>query len=975
MSTATSEWVFRKRDYDLERKKLKTECASTSEHPLRGTVVMSVTGSNVRGNNTKQTALAAKSKTMTDPLSIISASDSFDGTDPLSMLAHNEDPIVPATTLSRRKNDKNIFGDAEGYIDQTFEPWADKKADILARYTTSEKLTISTSFLSDNDKEKLTIKQQVTATDKVKTRLEQLDDFEEGSVKEMLNLSQAEYVNRIEQLNSTLLSAWGADQRVKSLKIAIQCAKLIGDISVLQFYPSQFVLITDILDNFGRLVFERIRDKSITYSPASNVPKTLPENFTPEEVPETAKETCRNWFYKVSSIRELIPRLYVEMAILKCYSFLTTGEYSQALVRLAHQIRGIADPLVAVYARCYLCRVGIHVAPQVRDHLNPCWFDYLSTYNQIKDSSIQDRLAKQSIAMPSYVQLFSPALDWLLQCIAYKASESTLTKILEKCKSCNSALIMNSVMSAFDPKYIASRAIDFIDLIKESEDSGLPKYLLYKSLGVTLSLEDPPEESRLTILNDVWKAVMKMKNPVEYMSCAEIWIEYPVKFFTVKEVNTLLGNIIKHMSPDRAFENHYFQLLSIISKVLTSSTVDFNTIFMMDNFLPFLDMFQKESLKVEACKEIMIAYNKTATELSDTVIINALKTICKTLHDSISAISLQDERRSIAKLVSSFLLSVSFGKDFEQLLNFFVDARAAFSNIDEILIMLVHNVNLLAVKTKLIVKGNHTRKTSAFIRACMAFSFITIPSMSDIFIRLKLYLLCGQTALSNQAVGQADAFFKAAVTLLADVPKQINIDSKMRSSEQYFVEYINNLMSTLLIVPDNPEQGVVYLLYGLLNVLQDYIWDDDSDSKVKIFLNAVCLLSAFCQESYVYQVYKVDSNDKLYGAGQKFIAEIEKVINRLIPQIFELLKEIGANNLKKQSALALSFVNRIISHANLNDIAMVKLALNLWRLSLQHGQADKKFMKTMKDFIERRTQTDKGSQDLLRAINSLVQPS
>lgn len=38
-----------------------------------------------------------------------------------------------------------------------------------------------------------------------------------------------------------------------------------------------------------------------------------------------------------------------------------------------------------------------------------------------------------------------------------------------------SALLLNSIISAFKPEFIAVRAVQFTDMIKECEDTGFPK--------------------------------------------------------------------------------------------------------------------------------------------------------------------------------------------------------------------------------------------------------------------------------------------------------------------------------------------------------------------------------------------------------------------------------------------------------------------------------------------------------------------
>jgi len=171
---ATVEWHARLRNYDREKRQNKLQFESVSDHPLREvTVVLSETAlkkSDISKSSVQRPAFV-------DPLS-----EAFEGKDPLSVFA------AEANSQPSSKPSKTPSSDG-------FEPWSTKRTGILSKYTTTEKLSIVTVMGPSTDKKDASTG---TVSEKVKNRLEQLDDLEEGSLQETLNLSQQEYIHRIE---------------------------------------------------------------------------------------------------------------------------------------------------------------------------------------------------------------------------------------------------------------------------------------------------------------------------------------------------------------------------------------------------------------------------------------------------------------------------------------------------------------------------------------------------------------------------------------------------------------------------------------------------------------------------------------------------------------------------------------------------------------------------------------------------------
>ena len=72
--------------------------------------------------------------------------------------------------------------------------------------------------------------------------------------------------------------------------------------------------------------------------------------------------------------------------------------------------------------------------------------------------------------------------------------------------------------------------------------------------------------------------------------------------------------------------------------------------------------------------------------------------------------------------------------------------------------------------------------------------------------------------------------------------------------EKYLFEYLSSMLSTMLIIPDNPEQGVLYLFTGVFNLINKHFNWENLEYKIRLLAQCLILLSAIKQESYLHHI-------------------------------------------------------------------------------------------------------------------------
>jgi hypothetical protein len=316
--------------------------------------------------------------------------------------------------------------------------------------------------------------------------------------------------------------------------------------------------------------------------------------------------------------------------------------------------------------------------------------------------------------------------------------------------------------------------------------------------------------------------------------------------------------------------------------------------------------------------------------------------ICKTVHDSLNALSFADQARRVRVALCQFVRQCDFGRDVERQLNFLNECRASFGNIDAVKETLVQRAAELCMRTRALVKGKHNRKTAAFVRACIAFMFVTIPAMDADLPRLRLYRLAAEVALMNNALPQCDALLKSAVALVGGVPPTIETaDGRAVSSEPELVSIVSSFCSLLVCVPGDPESGPFYLFRGLLGAVHQYPWPAGSTAPFTIYTRALAALGALGQSPLPYCAPDVIGNDRLYAGASEYVKQLQESCDSLLGQQLDAIAAANeAKDAVRQCQLAVELFGAMSARCRLTPKSAT-LLLSLGQMAATIAKKEK----------------------------------
>jgi len=404
--------------------------------------------------------------------------------------------------------------------------------------------------------------------------------------------------------------------------------------------------------------------------------------------------------------------------------------------------------------------------------------------------------------------------------VGHNANKALFVKVYELYEANpKKAIYLKSIIRYFPSEMIASATTTMMTAIKEHFVTDDDRLVLIKELGMTL-LRSPPKknQNKLDFINFGWECMNKATKPELYMDCAIVLVEFAIKNLNQNSVNLFIKEIFRKFQDfalSTSSDDQLFKKLEyLLVKVMTTAQ-DFSELIGFENLLGLLNYFPL-NVKNKLCEMMLNFFVEHHPRLQDGFLIHSVFQIAKTLHDKIDSMSTDEEIKRISHTISRIVKKIDFGRDLDKTLNVLTTARGFFINLDEVTETLIGQVCCLAARAHSFVKGKHNQKTKSFIKACIAYSHITIPTLESTEKQLKYFLLTAEVAMLNGLIGETDSLTKAILSTIDE-----NFDQKKAAATG---DVLLRLIGFLVVVPSNPETAYFQIIEGVLTLLKNKDW-------------------------------------------------------------------------------------------------------------------------------------------------------
>ena len=335
-------------------------------------------------------------------------------------------------------------------------------------------------------------------------------------------------------------------------------------------------------------------------------------------------------------------------------------------------VRGMGNPILAIYAQMFLSRVFTSL-----DDISGAKTKYLfdEMLNVLNRLSKDKPRTYEKITFEDYLLLLKPAINWMIMLLVRTSNDQVVINIIKNLETKVPEvrnLLLEVTLDLMSESLIVTHTKYLVDT---GSEIGTPGILT--SLGRALVRADTQLPARDEIINACWGLVTNLQHLDEFLPCAGVWIEFVAIQFSNKEVNKLLGLLIKKVqaSTEHSYDTNN-DLKDILLRIVRRRSLQLMRVLSLPNFLSLFSMITKVEVKASLAKEMLEELAKEdIAPTADHIVHDLLTGVCDVLADSVTALTSLDERRQVSSLISNALARCTKLPDTQAQLSFLTEMR------------------------------------------------------------------------------------------------------------------------------------------------------------------------------------------------------------------------------------------------------------------------------------------------------------